>query len=122
MKLHHSFVALGAAILISACSGIGSNYEPTIDAPKDAKYYSDLAACQQLAKTRKYNSSQNAALTAGGAAVGGLVNSKGDRNDILDGAAIGAAAGAAAGGINTTIEQQRIVRNCMIGRGYKVVN
>ncbi len=117
------FVTLALATgVITACSGIGSTYEPTVDGVKDAKYYSDLAACQQLAKSRSYASSQNAAITAGGAAIGGLLKSKGDRDDIAKGAAAGAGIGAAAAGVATTAEKQKIVRNCMIGRGYKVVN
>ncbi len=110
------------AAVVTACSGIGSTYEPTVDGVKDAKYYSDLAACQQLSKSRGYASNQNAAITAGGAAIGAIAKSKGDRNDLAKGAAAGAGIGAAAAGVATTAEKQKIVRNCMIGRGYKVVN
>lgn len=114
-------IGTGAAFL-AACSGIGSGYEPVVDGVKDAKYYSDLAACQQLSQSSSYVSNKNTALTAGGAAVGGLVKSKGDRNDLAKGAAVGAAAGAATAGLLTTAEKQKVVRNCMINRGHKVVN
>ncbi len=120
-KVLHLISAV-ALVSVAACSGVGANYEPTVDGAKDAKYYGDLSACQNLSKSKSYTSNRNAGATAAGAGIGALVESKGDRGDILGGAAVGAGIGAATSGVVTVAERQKIIKNCMRGRGYKVLD
>ncbi|MFV0322101.1 MAG: glycine zipper family protein [Alphaproteobacteria bacterium] len=122
MKLIVTKLFAGAAIIgLAACSGVGANYEPTVDGVKDAKYYGDLAACQNLSKEKSYASNRNAGATALGAGIGALTRSKGDRGDIAEGAAIGAGVAAAGSGVLTASERQNVIKNCMRGRGHNIV-
>ncbi|MFV0431427.1 MAG: hypothetical protein ACK5MJ_04520 [Alphaproteobacteria bacterium] len=116
-----NIVAMVAVLGVAACSGMGSSYEPVIDGKKDAKYYSNLAACQNLSKQKQYVSNSNAGKTALGAGIGALVTSGGNRSDIAEGAAIGAGIGAATAGITTMNRRQSIIEHCMRGRGYRIV-
>ncbi len=108
---------LSAILLVTACSS-GVNYDPIVDGEKGMRYYSDLNVCQNYAK-------QQTVTPTGafvGAATGALIKSGGDRSDIAQGAAIGAGTGAAVDVGATIARQKDIIRTCMRGRGYKVLN
>lgn len=114
--------ALGMAV--AACSS-----DPIVDMKgvDQARYESDLAECQKYAD--QVSVAQNAgggALLGGaagaaiGAAIGAVTGSPGT------GAAVGAAGGGTSGLFGGTArgasKQQQVVRNCLKGRGYHVLD
>ncbi|WP_218044147.1 hypothetical protein [Kiloniella majae] len=118
-----SLISLGFVfILLGGCSNTGADYRPIVDGGDSAAYESDLSECAVVADQRGYLNGdvQNAALlgTGLGAIVGGLSDGWGGA---LVGGVIGAAGGAGAEAWDTQDERKQIVKNCMKGRGHKVV-
>lgn len=113
-------VLLVSAIVATGCAG--RRAEVVIDpAGVDmGKYEHDLAECQQIAKQVHQKAVGGA---AGGAVVGGAVGGIiGDSDTAGKGAGVGAVTGAARGASATKQERQKVVKNCMRDRGYKVLN
>lgn len=109
--------------LVAACTTTGANYQPVIDGPVGPNYYNDLSQCQQLAASQPAVDQRTAGNVATGAGVGaatGLIV-KDNSDAMLKGAAVGAVAGLASSAIEKNQQREVIVRNCMRGRGYKVV-
>jgi len=101
---------------LGACSSQG----PIID--KDSRfdpvqYEKDYAACQQY---QKQVQSKVGKSSLGGAIVGGLIGAI--TGDIGEAAAVGAVAGGADGVGQTSRDKKRVLHNCLIGRGYRVLN
>ena len=87
-----------------------------------AHYEQDLAECQQYAEELA-TGTQVAKSAAGSAAVGAAVGAiLGDRRSAQKLAGVGAVTGAAHGGARASEEKVRVVKNCLRGRGYKVLN
>lgn len=85
-----------------------------------ARYRSDLADCEGYAEQVRIEQGM-AKGAAAGAAVGGAAGAiRG--SDVGEYAGVGAVAGAAKSGIRGEREKSQVVRNCMRGRGYKVLN
>jgi outer membrane lipoprotein SlyB len=60
---------------------------------------------------------------ATGAVVGSVIGAAaGNSETAKRGAGVGAASGALSGTSNGMQERQRVVRNCLVGRGYRVLN
>lgn len=101
---------------LTACSSQG----PIID--KDsrfdpAQYEQDYAACE---KYQKHVQNQVGKSSVGGAIVGGLIGAiTGDFGEAI---AVGAVAGGADGLGQTSRDKKRVLHNCLIGRGYRVLN
>ncbi|HET6546343.1 MAG TPA: hypothetical protein VFG55_06305 [Rhodanobacteraceae bacterium] len=115
-----------ACVVVSACSLAGcATYRPLVDMDgvQDRRQYQyDLADCQAYARQVSPVASAGVGALFGallGAAFGAAV---GDRDLALDVARFGAVEGAAAGGIGGGTTQVQIIRNCMSGRGYIVLN
>ncbi len=108
---------LSLVLFVTACSS-GVNFDPIIDGQKGMTYYSNLEQCQNYAKQQTVTPTGLAV----GAVAGGLLNSGGDRGDIARGAAIGAGTGAAVDVGATVARQKDMIRKCLRGRGYKVLN
>lgn len=107
-------------LFMAACSD--EPYQPIVDGPTGAQYQSDLAACRQLSLQ---NEGTNSGAT-GGAIIGGLIGgAEADDGDELGGAVAGAVIGGLIGGAEEGSEvdeaRDRIVFNCMRGRGHNVV-
>ena len=86
-----------------------------------ALYDRDLAECESYAE--QVPVAEKAARGAGsGAVVGGAIGGVSDRHDAGEGAAIGAITGSAAGINQGQREKVRVVKNCLRGRGYRVLN
>jgi uncharacterized protein YcfJ len=107
-------------ILVAGCA----NYQPIIDSQgvDPARYRSDLSDCQQYAQ--QYSPGQDAAAGAAagaifGAALGAIF---GNREDAGRGAAAYGLTGAGVGAAYGADTQINIVRNCMSGRGYRVLH
>lgn len=87
-----------------------------------AKYEQDLAECQQTAK-QVGTGRDTAEGAAGGAVVGGLLGAIfGNSNTTGAGAGVGAVVGGAGKAGDAQQEKKRVLRNCMSGRGYRVLN
>jgi hypothetical protein len=126
-------IVLIATLLLGACSqGIGSGYRPIVDqqsspAAGQRIYANDLAECQSLAS--QSNAVESGATSAlGGAAVGaalGAITGAFTGNPGMGaglGAALGGTGGAAAGGYSGVNKQESVVKNCMRGRGWNVLD
>ena len=106
-------------VLVAGCA----TYLPIVDRQGvDAnRYNADLADCQQYATQvdPAAHAAAGAAVGAGlGAALGAIF---GNRQTAGQGAAAYGLVGAAAGGAQGADSQMNIIRRCMSGRGYKVL-
>lgn len=117
-------LAVSAALALGGCANTGANYRPMVDT-KDVdmtRFESDLSDCSAYA-ARTAGAAEMAAV---GAVVGALIGAvlattggaKRDRGEIARVGAVSGALGAAADGER---DQRTIIRNCLSGRGYKVL-
>lgn len=123
--LKTSVMSLSAICLLAGCAttGNGANFRPIVDnkGVDLNRYEADLQECQSYAKATP-NAGKSA---AGGAATGGafgfvlaLIGGGKKLASAGAGAVVGGAVGASAGETN----QRDIIKNCLKGRGYKVLN
>lgn len=121
------FVSLGVAMagLITAtgCASGGAAYQPIVDGPTGPAYQADLADCQQVAEQRQYDNSDTRTSATIGAGLGGIIGlaEDGDIGEAAVGAVVGGLFGGGAGALETREERAEIVKNCMAGRGHRVV-
>jgi hypothetical protein len=118
--------------IISMLALIGcQTYSPVVDprsVGNEDRYYRDQAECQAIAKQGAHNINNTAKNTVVGGAVGtgagALIGTiAGDTvSGLAYGAVIGGLAGAAKGVSESEQGYEQIYRNCMIGRGYNVLN
>ncbi|WP_028357482.1 glycine zipper family protein [Brackiella oedipodis] len=123
MKSHLLKVSALAAILaLTAC---GTNYRPMVDSKgQDMSFYeSDLMECQHYAEQNS-TVTNTAGSTLLGAALGTAIGavSGGNHNTLASGAAIGGITGLAGGGAKAHYDEKHIIRECMRGRGYRVLD
>ena len=86
------------------------------------KYEKDLYECRRYAAQIDVGGDALAGLVAG-ALVGAVVGSAvGDRDTAKKGAKVGAVAGMTGEAADSAVEQETVIRNCLRGRGYKVLN
>lgn len=84
------------------------------------QFQRDLAECRQLAEQVTPQTGEGA---VGGAVVGGLLGAiAGDQRAAERGAGVGAVVGGAKGAGATRQEKEKVVRNCLLNRGYKILN
>lgn len=110
-----------AAALALCAVACAANPDPIVDMQgvDPVLYEQDLADCKQY--SRQIRTEVGVAKgAAGGAAVGGAIGAIG--GDTAKGAGVGAVAGGAKSAQLNEREKQRVVKNCMRGRGYKVLN
>lgn len=113
-------------VILSACNSVedftGNN--PIIDTQNVnlAQYNQDLLDCQAYAD--EVQVAEKAATGAvAGAAVGGIFGAVlGNRNTAQRGAGVGAVGGGARGVGDGIRERERVIKNCLSGRGYHVLN
>ena len=109
---------LATATLLAGCS---SSSGPIVDTKgvNMARYESDLADCQGYSEQVHIEQGVAKGAVAGsavGAATGAVLGDTGK------GAGVGAIAGAAKSAQRGDREKTQVVRNCLRGRGYKVLN
>ena len=120
---------IAAVLLATGCAANQSTHRTLVDyqAPgyDHQKYLRDNADCNQIASQRESDAANGAlgGLVAG-ALLGAIVgNAYGDTGH---GAAYGAALGTASGGLQGAASDgsahDRIVRDCMTGRGFRVLD
>jgi len=125
LKKYH-LIIIGVLSLLIGCSNMGSNYSPIIDKKgiDEAKYEQDLAECQNLSTEAQGAGMDGAKKAAGGAVVGALIGLVGGSNStgIAQAAGVGSVIGGASGLYSGNAEKQNIIRRCLSGRGYRVLN
>jgi hypothetical protein len=115
--------------LAGLLAGCASHFEPIIDPATTSgdNLQRDLADCRGLAEQQNVASSVGTSgligggLGAGLGAIAGAFGGGAGTGAAL-GAAIGGVTGVAHGGLSSQNERDQIVRNCLIGRGYRVLN
>lgn len=119
------FTALPLVIIVTACANSGANYVPIIDGALGGNYPNDLAQCQTLAASPPAVDGSTAGAVATGAGVAAassaIYNGTGSGSNVGEAAAVGALVGLTGNAINKNQQREAIVRNCMSGRGYKVI-
>ena len=116
--------AVIATLLLAGCSS-----DPIVDMKgvDEARYEADLAECREYANQVGVGGNAAGGAVAGGAAgaavgaaVGAVTGNPGR------GAAVGAAGGGTSGAVGGTArgaaKKERVVRNCLRGRGYRVLD
>ena len=109
------------AALISGCASTGANYVPLVDMQGHDynSFAKDTQQCQAYARQRMDAASGAVAGAIIGALFMAAVSPRGYRNySAGQGALVGAAGGAVAANDN----QETIVKRCLAGRGYSVLN
>ena len=128
-KLNVSLLTLAFAVaLTSGCAngyrGYGAPKNVIIDTQgvnMDA-YYGDLADCENYARQIDV-SAETAEGVVAGAVVGGVLGAVlGNSDDAQRSAGAGAVVGGVKGNQSARHDQERIVRRCLSGRGYRVLN
>lgn len=123
-----TFAKLGStafvAAALTACSSTGGGYQPIIDtAGQDmSNYQYDLSQCQAYAD--QVSATGDAAVSAvSGAALGALVGLVGGSHghDVARGAGVGGVTGLATGVASGYSDKHQVIRNCLSGRGYRVL-
>jgi hypothetical protein len=108
-------------ICVALVAGCAAHPDPIIDTKgvNMAAYQRDLAECQSYAgqvQVAAGVAKGSAAGAAYGAAIGAI------RGDIGEAAGVGAVSGGAWSGLEADREKQQIVKRCLRGRGYRVLN
>lgn len=120
MKIAYPLIVLA----LTACAG--ADVRPVVDMQgvNSTKYEADLRDCQEYAKQKGGTLETGAKGAVGGAAVGGLIGlvGGGTGSNISQAAGVGAVVGAAGGGYMGNKAQEDIVKKCLSGRGYKVLD
>jgi uncharacterized protein YcfJ len=113
---------ISAIFALSGCAG--ANYRPLVDTKgvDMNQYESNLRECQQYA-TQVAGAGENAATGAvAGAVLGALLAGLAGKNyDRGATARVGALSGAVSAGAQGEQDQRNVIRNCMNGRGYRVL-
>ena len=113
-----------AVLLVAICAGCTSTDEVIID-PKGvnmAQYEQDLAECRGYASAVR-TGEKAVRGAASGAVVGGLIGAAvGNSDDARSGAGVGAVTGGAKGVSQGEREKVAVVKRCLRGRGYRVLN
>jgi uncharacterized protein YcfJ len=126
MRMTQAFLTISFLVTVSACSNMGSNFTPIIDKAgvDEAKFQQDLSECQNISTEAQGAGKDAAKKAAGGAAIGALVGLVGGGNgsNIAQAAGIGGVLGGASGAYSGNAEKETIIKRCLAGRGYKVLN
>ncbi len=112
-----------AVALLTSCTSI-SRKTPIVDTKgiDVARYNQDLAECETYAsQVSRAEPAVTGAAT--GAAVGGVLGAVvGNTSTAQRGAGVGAVSGGVRGAREGLAEQDMVLRNCLRGRGYIVLN
>ena len=114
------------SVLLAGCTSVedltGNN--PIIDSQgvNLARYDSDLLECQDYADQVQI-AKKTAAGVVSGTVIGGVFGAVwGNSNTAQRGAGVGAVGGGARGVGEGLRERERVIKSCLIGRGYRVLN
>lgn len=109
-------------VALAGCRNTGSNPIVDMQGVNVAQYNRDLADCRSYADQVEAGR-EVARGAAAGAVVGGAIGAIAGNSDTAErGAGVGAVAGAARGARDASREREQVIRNCLRGRGYRVLN
>jgi hypothetical protein len=118
--------ALSALVVIIAVGCAGADVRPIVDMKgvNEAAYEKDLQECQAYAKEQSGMGGTAAKGAGAGAVVGSLLGlvTGGNTTGIVQAAGAGAVIGGAGGAFSGNQAQEAVVKRCLGGRGYKVLN
>ena len=116
-------IQIAMALVFLALSACTTTSEIIIDQKgvNMARYEENLAECETYAEQVPV-AKKAAKGGASGAVVGGAIGSVSNNRDTGEGAAIGAISGIAKGANEGERDKVRVVKNCLRGRGYRVLN
>jgi len=120
------FIFVSALSLLTACSGFGrtASRSPIVDLKGVdlGAYQRDRSECEAYGDEVSMGQ-QVLTSTAGGAAAGAVIGAAAGNSDTAKRAAgIGGGFGALRGTRRALSEREMVVRNCLLGRGYRVLN
>lgn len=110
--------------MITGCANTGANYRPVVDTKGVDlnRYEADLGECQQYANQTAGAGQSAAAGAAAGAIFGAvLAAAAGGGASRKSTAGVGAVTGAAGAAGQGENNQRNVIRRCLSGRGYKVL-
>ena len=122
--MNNRLTTLALALALSACAAQprGADYVPLVDMrgkKNDAQFAGDLGECQAHARQRQDAANGALAGAVVGALLGAFLAPSGYRNEVAGRAAgLGALGGAA----QASETQETIVKRCLAGRGYNVLD
>lgn len=122
----HIYIALSKSVFLSICVllsvSCSSHPEPIVDTKgvDMTQYQTDLAECQGYAEQIDPATGVTKG-AAGGAATGGAIGAI-SGGEFAKGAGIGAVLGVAKSGVRASDDKEGVVKTCLRGRGYKVLN
>ncbi len=115
---------IASAVHLTACAG--AEVRPIVDmnGVNEARYEKDLAECQDYAKQATGMGGTAAKGAGAGAVVGGLLGlvTGSNTTGIVQAAGAGAVICCAGGAYKGNGSQEAVVKKCLVGRGYKVLN
>ena len=118
-------LTLCISLALTGCATTGANFQPLVDlrGTEPARYQADLAGCQSFARQQADAARMAVAGAVAGAIFGALLAAAaGGGYDRHASARVGALTGAARGGAQGVESQEMVIRRCLIGRGYSVLN
>ena len=120
------YLCLSAFVVISVsgCANTGANYRPVVDnkGVDLNRYEVDLQECQAYANQTASAGQSAAAGAAAGAVLGAVLAAAAGKNySRTSTARVGAVTGAVGAGAEGENNQRNIIRRCLAGRGYKVL-
>ena len=124
MNWQHTRITLSpisGSVLLTACAGAEVWPIVGLKGVNEAFYVKDLAECQEYAKEAPGMGSTAAKAAGAGIVVGGLLGLVTGSNT-LQSAGTGAVIGGAGGAYTANESQEAVVKKCLVGRGYKVLN
>lgn len=125
MRISTSITVICVVALIAGCATTsGANYRPIVDTRNVDfnRYEADLRDCQGFA-TQTASAGESAASGAvAGALLGGVLAAAAGKNySRSNSARVGAVTGAVGAGASGETNQRNIIRRCLAGRGYTVL-
>jgi len=119
-------IALCSFTAIATVGCAGADVRPLVDMKgvNQSAYESDLKDCQAYAQQQSGMGSTAAKGAVAGVVVGGLLGlvTGGNSSGIAQAAGAGAVIGGAGGAYSGNQGQEAVVKRCLSGRGYKVLN
>lgn len=126
MRLKLIATTLVSLAFLSACANYGKDYQPVIDdkGVDMSRYQQDLQECQDLSTQTQGVGKDAGKKAIGGAAVGALIGlvAGGNSSNIAQAAGVGGVIGGASGAYSGNQERENVIKRCLAGRGYRVLN
>jgi len=122
----NKLLTLWVLVIIAVIGCAGADVRPIVDMKgvNQTSYEKDLQECQEYAKEQSGMGSTAAKGAGAGVVVGGLLGlvTGGNASGIAQAAGAGAVIGTAGGAFTGNQAQEAVVKRCLSGRGYRVLN